>query len=111
MLPVANPKVIYRALSEGAVLLSTADEVYFGLNEVGARIWEHLPPVTHTLEELCTAVHAAYPEADLETIRTDTVELLAELAEHGLVVQNTAMPGEGQGVRNIAAEAGQTEPR
>ncbi len=85
LLPVADPQVIYKPLSDGGVLFSTADEVYFGLNEVGARVWELLPPVTHTLDELCAAVHSRYPDVDPGMIRADVMELLSELEAAGLV--------------------------
>jgi hypothetical protein len=85
-LPTAHPSVIAKATTDGAVLFSTADEVYFGLNEVGARIWELLPPATRELSELCAVLHRQYPEATLETIRSDVIDLLNELAAHGLVL-------------------------
>ena len=86
MLPVANPKVIFKSMPDGAVLFSTADEVYFGLNEVGARVWELLPPATRTLDELCEAMHRQYPAVPIGTIRADVVELLDELSAQGLVL-------------------------
>jgi len=87
MLPVANPKVIYKALLDGeAVLFSTEDEVYFGLNEVGARVWELLPPVSKSLDELCAALSAQYPDADSAMIRADVTELISELSSHRLVI-------------------------
>jgi hypothetical protein len=87
MLPVANPKVIYKALLDGeAVLFSTEEEVYFGLNEVGARVWELLPPATNSLDELCAAVAVQYPDADPAMIRADVMELIAELSSHRLVI-------------------------
>ena len=51
MLPTRNPKVIFKALATGAVLYSTEEEVYFGLNPVGVRVWELLPPAHQTLDE------------------------------------------------------------
>jgi hypothetical protein len=86
MLPIANPNVIYRALSDGAVLFSTQEEAYYGLNEVGARVWELLPPVTQSLAELCDRVSQQYPDVDPGVIRTDVTELLTDLLQHGLVV-------------------------
>jgi hypothetical protein len=86
MLPVASTDVIYRALGDGAVLFATTEEAYFGLNAVGAQVWELLPPVTTTLGELCEALRARYPEVHPETLRTDVEELLATLVRHGLVV-------------------------
>jgi hypothetical protein len=108
MLPVANPKVIYRALSDGAVLFSTEDEVYFGLNAVGARVWELLPPVSSTLDELCAALAAQYPDVDPNVIRSDVVELIEELRSHRLVVPNGSEHADEQGVES-SGEAGEAE--
>ena len=84
-LPVRNPDVVYRTVDGGAVLLDTGQEVYYGLNAVGAYIWEHLPPVFQTLEELSASLSAVYPEVAVETIRTDARELLDDLFANGLV--------------------------
>lgn len=110
MLPVANPKVLYKALSDGAVLFLTEEEVYFGLNAVGARVWELLPPVLCTMDELVAALAADYPEVDAETIRTDVRELLGDLTAHGLVrAPGSANGGQGD-TASAAGQAGTTEP-
>ena len=108
MLPVANPKVIYKALSDGAVLFSTEEEVYFGLNEVGARVWELLPPVMRTLDEVCAALTVQYPDADPAMIRADVMELLAELVSHRLVVPRGSEQTDEQS-DETSSQAGQTE--
>jgi len=59
-LPHPSPSAIFKELDEGGVLLSTTDEVYFGVNPVGARIWALLPPVSHTFGELCSALEQHY---------------------------------------------------
>jgi hypothetical protein len=51
-LPTPVPGAVFRRLPEGGVLFSTETEVYFGVGVVGARIWELLPPVTRTVEEM-----------------------------------------------------------
>ena len=86
MLPVANPAVIFKAMSDGAVLFDPGAEVYFGLNEVGARIWELLPPACNALDELCAHLVARYPEVPEATLRQDVAELLDALAQQGLVI-------------------------
>jgi len=92
---------MYRAVNDGAVLLSMRDEVYYGLNEVGSFIWEQLPPICKTIEELCSAVAKRYPDASLETICTDVRELIEDLLRHGLV----RAPGErGGGGKDAAAK-------
>lgn len=108
MLPVANPKVIYKALSDGAVLFSTEDEVYFGLNEVGSRVWELLPPATRTLDELCAALAVQYPDADPAMVRADVMELIAELASHRLVLTPGSEQTDEQS-DETASQAGRTE--
>ena len=88
MLPVANPKVIFKTLSDGAVLFSLEDEVYFGLNAVGAQVWELLPPKSASLDELCAAVAAKYPDVDPDVIHADVCALLSELESNGLVIRH-----------------------
>jgi hypothetical protein len=91
VLPRPSPTAIFKQLAEGAVLFSTSDEVYFGVNSVGARIWELLPPVTSTFTELVRELAKTYSDVDLERIRTDARKYLDELLASGLVI-----PVEGQ---------------
>jgi len=108
MLPIANPAVVYRALSEGAVLFSTTDEVYFGLNAVGSRVWELLG-VHRTFDDLCAAIAQEYSDVDPDTIRADVDELLEELTGYGLVLpRETQTPVVEPGAR-YSAEAGRAE--
>jgi hypothetical protein len=91
ILPKPSETAIFRALPEGGVLFSTSSEVYFGVNMVGARIWELLPPVTRTFEELCTMLCAEYSDVGADTIRNDARKFLEQLLANGLVV---AVPSE-----------------
>jgi len=84
-LPTPHPDVLCRAVSEGAVLLHTRDEVYFGLNEVGLLIWEMLPPACQSVDEVVERLAARFPEADAAEIRGDVEELIGELEQGGLV--------------------------
>ena len=85
LLPSVLPTVVFRALPEGGVLFSTDSEVYFGLNEVGARIWENLPPVCATVDELVGKLAALYSDVEAETIRADVLEILGQFTTFGLV--------------------------
>ena len=86
LLPHPSPSAIFKELDEGGVLLSTTDEVYFGVNPVGARIWSLLPPVSRTFGELCAVLEQQYPDAGSERIRIDVQEFLEALIASGLVV-------------------------
>jgi len=99
-LPNPVPDVIHESLSDGAVLLVPADEVYFGLNEVGAVIWSLLPPATHTFADLCDKLCARYPEIARSTIEEDARELLDDLAAQRLVI-----PGAPAGEANSARDS------
>ena len=86
MLPRPHPDVLFRTVSDGAVLLHVREEIYFGLNEVGSRIWQLLPPECADLEDLCARLAESYREVPPEVLRADVVELLAQLEQHQLVV-------------------------
>ena len=93
VLPTRNPKVIFKALASGAVLYSTEEEVYFGLNPVGVRVWELLPPAHQTLDEVCRVLASEYPDVEEAVIRADVSELLDDLLKLGLV-QPASSPAE-----------------
>lgn len=92
-LPIQSPSVIFRELEDGGVIFSTVDEVYFGLNSVGAMVWSLLPPVTRTLGELTARLAASFPEVSPAVIHADVAELVAELEQQGLVVRPAAAGG------------------
>ncbi len=71
MLPTINPRVVFCAVEDGAVLLSTDDEVYFGLNDI---------------RQLCDGLAEEYPDAASDEIMADVKELLQLLREQGLVL-------------------------
>lgn len=86
-LPIPHPDTLFRATSEGGVLLQMQEEIYYGLNTVGARIWELLPPECSRLEALVDRMSETYPDAGRDVLRQDVTELLESLLEAGLVVQ------------------------
>lgn len=92
MLPFASPDVVYQPLPDGAVLFHPVQEVYFGLNTVGARTWELLPPRCGTLEQLADELAKSYPEVPREQIRDDVEQLLGELLANGLVTPHAEAP-------------------
>jgi hypothetical protein len=66
-----------------AVILNLADGVYYGLDGVGARVWELLRE-PRTLAELRDAVAAEF-DVDAGTAERDLLDLLADLRERRLV--------------------------
>ncbi len=90
-LPTRNPDVLFKRVGDGAVLLSIVDEVYFGLDPVGARIWELLPPQSDSLAEVCAAIGRDYQDATPEAIDADVRELLDDLLSTGLVIRKNGV--------------------
>ena len=83
-LPTPKPDVVFKPLEEGAVLLSTVEEVYFGVNPIGARIWRLLPPVTSTFGELCATLFEEHAAVDREQIRRDVRKFIDDIVANRL---------------------------
>lgn len=90
MLPRPDPAVLLQPVADGAILLHTGQEIYFGLNAVGVEIWNLLPPSCASLDEVCAALADRYPEVPKEVLRADVAELLEALAHQNLVIPPTA---------------------
>lgn len=80
--PVAN--VIFRALGEESVVLSLDAGLYFGLDEVGTRIWtliEH-----HDLAGVAAVLAREY-DVGRDEVEQDVMAFARELQARGLVDQ------------------------
>jgi hypothetical protein len=72
-------------MPEGAILFSTATEIYFSLNAVGVQVWHLLPPVCATESEVVNALAKQHPDASSEAIASDVSQLIRDLVDNGLV--------------------------
>lgn len=70
-------------LADEVVILSLQDGTYYGLNAVGARIWEMVQKPS-TIESLVDRLAAEY-EVEPDTCRQQVLALAGELAERGLI--------------------------
>jgi hypothetical protein len=87
-----SPRVLATPQAGEVVLLDTARERYFTLNDVGASVWTMLAEPT-TLTELVASIRREYdvpsdPAEDL--VQRDVTRLLRELHSAGLVVLEPA---------------------
>lgn len=83
-----SPQVLCQTVAGEAVLLDLASEQYFGLDEVGARIWELLGQ-HGDLEQVQQALVAEYNAAP-EQIARDLQDLVHKLIDAGLVLSDDA---------------------
>jgi hypothetical protein len=77
------PQVMARSVGDETVILDLATGTYFGLDPVGARIWQ-LMGEGKTLAEICDLMLDEY-EVSREELERDTLRLAEELAAQGLV--------------------------
>ncbi len=80
---VVSANQVSTTLGEEAVILGADAGQYFGLNEVGARIWELVQQpvsVSSIRDTLCSEYDVAPEQCE-----RDVVELLNELSRNGLV--------------------------
>lgn len=78
-----SPDVISQEVSGETVLLDLESENYFGLDEIGTRIWQ-LIKETNDLEAIFRTLLAEYDVSE-ERLRGDLDALLSEVAGLGLV--------------------------
>ena len=80
---VPSPEVLVQELDGEAVLLDLASERYFGLDEVGTRVWRHL--LAHRqLARVCDEMQKEF-DVDASTLQEDVLRLVDELIEAGIV--------------------------
>ena len=80
---VVPADVLVRELDGESVILNLKSERYFGLDEVGTRIWA----VLSTSESIQSAYEMLLSEYDVdgEQLRRDMQELVEQMVAHGLV--------------------------
>ncbi len=84
---VSTPsQVVTRQLDGELVLLNLDTENYFGLDEVGTRMWE-LVSSSRSVEDAFEQLVAEY-DVDASTLRKDLEALLRQLVESGIVELN-----------------------
>ena len=75
--------VLYQELDSEAVLLSLDKQHYYGLDELGTRVWQLL--LEHQSAAPVVAALLDEYEVDEPTLRGDVERLIRELAANGLI--------------------------
>ena len=81
---LVNKDVVFHVVQDEAVLLNQEAGTYFGLDEVGTRMWSLLVEhgqVGRAYEQLLEEY-----EVDKTRLRSDLLELVSELVSQGLLV-------------------------
>jgi hypothetical protein len=79
-----NGEILHASVStEEAVMMSVAAGKYYGLNSVGARIWELLE-TPKSIAQLCAQIEDEF-EVDTATCETTVLKFAGDLVDHGIV--------------------------
>jgi len=78
-----SPEALARRIGDDIVILDFPSGSYFGLDAVGARIWD-LMGEGKTIDEICDALVQEY-DVSIEQVRRDALSLVVELSEKGLI--------------------------
>ncbi len=79
----ADLSIVSCELSGGAALLNLSSGVYYGLNEIGARVWA-MVATPQSVGDICLAIEGQYDVAP-ERCYLDLVTILRQMADAGLV--------------------------
>ena len=78
-----SPDVLSQEVLGETVLLDLSGETYFGLNEVGTRVWQLLKQ-DHGFGDMLDVLQSEF-EVSREQLEADVAALLAQLEEEGIV--------------------------
>jgi hypothetical protein len=79
---LVKPNVIFRALGTESVILNLDSGVYFGLDEIGTRIWQLLEQ--QDVRGVCQSLRADY-DVSPERVEADVIAFIDRLSAKGLV--------------------------
>jgi hypothetical protein len=84
-----NNDILYASVhTDEAVMLNIAAAKYYGLNSVGARVWELLEhPMT--LTQLCAQICEEF-EVDMQTCQAEVQKFANEIVDNGIVYASAA---------------------
>ncbi len=74
---------VFSKLDDEIVILALKDGIYYGLNPVGARIWEFIQE-PRRIEELRDALLKEY-DVPPEQCERESIALICDLQKHGLI--------------------------
>jgi hypothetical protein len=85
---IATPEQVSCPLGEESAILNLKNTVYYGLNPVGARVWNLLQQ-ERTVGELRDAILDEY-DVDAVRCESDLLELLEKMRSEGLIQVKSA---------------------
>jgi len=79
---VLSPEALFQEIGGEGVILDLASSTYFGLDEVGVRLWQLLQ-TNPSLQAACDTLLSEY-EVEPTRLEQDVLKLVSQLSEAGL---------------------------
>jgi len=79
---VLSPEALFQEIGGEGVILDLASSTYFGLDEVGVRLWQLLQ-TNPSLQAVCDTLLSEY-EVESARLEQDVLKLVSQLSEAGL---------------------------
>ena len=80
---ILSSEAMFQEIGGEGVILDLASSTYFGLDEVGVRLWQLLQ-ADPSLQAACETLLSEY-EVEPDQLEQDLLKLVAQLGEAGLV--------------------------
>jgi len=80
---VLSPEALFQEIGGEGVILDLKSASYFGLDEVGVRLWQRLQ-IDPSLQAACEILLAEY-DVEPAQLEEDLLKLVTQLGEAGLV--------------------------
>lgn len=78
-----NPDLLHASAGDEILMMSVEAGAYFGLEQVGARVWELIASEI-TVEQICARLTAEY-DVPLDVCEAEVLAFLAHLAERHII--------------------------
>ena len=86
------PGVLFRDLGDESVLLNLDNDRYYGLDDVGTRMWQLLAELGEVDAVVARLLEEYHGQVDEPTLRRDLEGLIAKLTAAGLVTVEAGEP-------------------
>jgi len=91
MHPIRNPQLAWREIDGEILIISPEDSQVHELNETAAFVWNRADGV-RSVEEIAAELTAEF-DVTIESARADIADLIAQLADKGLLLTAAAARG------------------
>lgn len=80
-----NPEVAFTQIDDDLVMMGPKDNLFYGVNSIGTKIWSLLEFKVLSLNEICECIQHEYEVTEAQCI-DDTMHFITDLVEQNMLV-------------------------